>query len=59
MRLALMEQCKGGDNSSEVVSATNQLKLLAPDGKHRMTDVLDYAVARPIWERWGMGDKNC
>ena len=27
---------------SEVVSATNQLKLLAPDGKHRMTVVLDY-----------------
>jgi cell filamentation protein len=26
-----------------VVSATNQLKLLAPDGKHRLTDVLDYA----------------
>lgn len=27
---------------SEVVSATNQLKLLAPDGKCRLTDVLDY-----------------
>ena len=27
---------------SEVVSVTNQLKLLAPDGKRRMTDVLDY-----------------
>lgn len=26
---------------SEVVSATNQLKLLAPDGKKRLTDVLD------------------
>lgn len=26
---------------NEVVSATNQLKLLAPDGKHRLTDVLD------------------
>lgn len=25
----------------EVVSATNQLKLLAPDGKRRLTDVLD------------------
>ncbi len=25
-----------------MVSATNQLKLLAPDGKRRMTDVLDY-----------------
>ena len=25
-----------------MVSATNQLKLLAPDGKHRATDVLDY-----------------
>lgn len=25
----------------EVVSDTNQLKLLAPDGKHRLTDVLD------------------
>lgn len=29
-------------NQSEVVSVTNQLKLLAPDGKHRMTDVLDH-----------------
>ena len=27
---------------SEVVSVTNQLKLMAPDGKRRMTDVLDY-----------------
>ena len=26
----------------EVVSVTNQLKLLAPDGKRRLTDVLDY-----------------
>ena len=25
----------------ELVSATNQLKLLAPDGKHRQTDVID------------------
>ena len=28
--------------TSEVVSGTNQLKLLAPDGKHRLADVLDY-----------------
>lgn len=28
--------------NSEVVSVTNQLKLLAPDGKRRLTDVLDY-----------------
>lgn len=28
---------------SEVVSVTNQLKLLAPDGKRRLTDVLDSA----------------
>ena len=28
--------------NSEVVSGTNQLKLLAPDGKQRLTDVLDY-----------------
>ena len=27
---------------NEVVSATTQLKLLAPDGKKRLTDVLDY-----------------
>ncbi len=27
---------------SQVVSATTQLKLLAPDGKKRITDVLDY-----------------
>ena len=30
-----------GENS-ELVSGTNQLKLLAPDGKRRLTDVLDY-----------------
>ena len=30
-----------GENS-EVVSDTNQLKLLAPDGKRRLVDVLDY-----------------
>ncbi len=29
--------------NSEVVSATTQLKLLAPDGKKRMTDTLDYS----------------
>ena len=28
--------------NSEVVSGTNQLKLLAPDGKRRLADVLDY-----------------
>lgn len=28
--------------NSEVVSATTQLKLLAPDGKKRLSDVLDY-----------------
>lgn len=28
--------------NSEVVSATTQLKLLAPDGKKRFTDMLDY-----------------
>lgn len=31
------------NEGNEVVSATNQLKLLAPDGKHRLTDVLDNA----------------
>ena len=30
-----------GENS-EVVSGTNQLKLLAPDGKRRLADALDY-----------------
>ncbi len=30
-----------GENG-EVVSGTNQLKLLAPDGKRRLADVLDY-----------------
>ena len=30
-----------GENS-ELVSGTNQLKLLAPDGKRRLADVLDY-----------------
>ena len=29
-------------DNSEVVSGTNQLKLLAPDGKYRLADVLDY-----------------
>ena len=37
---------------NEVVSATNQLKLLAPDGKRHLTDVLDFegicALARNI-----------
>jgi cell filamentation protein len=28
--------------NSEVVSATTQLKLFAPDGKNRLTDMLDY-----------------
>lgn len=31
------------NEGNEVVSVTNQLKLLAPDGKHRLTDVLDNA----------------
>ena len=30
------------NEGSEVVSVTNQLKLLAPDGKRRLADVLDY-----------------
>ena len=30
------------NEGSEVVSVTNQLKLLAPDGKRRLTDVIDY-----------------
>ena len=29
--------------NNEVVSVTNQLKLSAPDGKRRLTDVLDYS----------------
>lgn len=28
--------------NNEVVSATTQLKLLAPDGKKRLSDMLDY-----------------
>jgi cell filamentation protein len=28
--------------SSQVISATTQLKFLAPDGKNRLADVLDY-----------------
>lgn len=28
--------------NNELVSATNQFKLIAPDGKRRLTDVLDY-----------------
>lgn len=31
------------NEGNEVVSGTNQLKLLAPDGKRRLTDVLDNA----------------
>ena len=30
------------NEGSELVSVTNQLKLLAPDGKRRLADVLDY-----------------
>jgi len=29
--------------NSQVVSVTTQLKLLAPDGEKRLTDMLDYA----------------
>jgi len=36
----LKTKLKGENN--EVVSVTNQLKLSAPDGKRRLTDVLDY-----------------
>ena len=35
-----------GENC-ELVSAINQLKLLAPDGKRRLADVLDYDSAIP------------
>ena len=35
-------QAKLKNENSEVVSATTQLKLLAPDGKKRLADVLDY-----------------
>jgi len=28
--------------NSQLVSATNQLKFLAPDGKNRLADILDY-----------------
>lgn len=31
------------NEGNELVSGTNQLKLLAPDGKRRLTDVLDNA----------------
>lgn len=31
------------EENSQVVSATTQLKLLAPDGKRRFSDMLDYA----------------
>lgn len=34
--------------SSQVVSATTQLKLLAPDGKHRLTDVMDMDAVRML-----------
>ena len=30
------------NEGNEVVSVTNQLKLFAPDGKRRLTDILDY-----------------
>lgn len=35
---------------SQVVSATTQLKLLAPDGKRRLSDMLDY-VSSLLWEK--------
>lgn len=34
--------------SSQVVSATTQLKLKAPDGKHRLTDVMDMDTVRQL-----------
>ena len=37
-----MSQDEVEERGSEVVSVTNQLKLLAPDGKQRLTEVLDY-----------------
>lgn len=37
-------------NGSELVSATNQLKLLASDGKRYLTDVLDNAGVM-LWRR--------
>ena len=42
-----------GENS-EVVSGTNQLKLLAPDGKRRLADVLDYDGVLLTRARQGM-----
>ena len=46
---------------SEVVSVTNQLKLLAPDGKRRLTDVLDSAgvemLAKSIRNQRALTDK--
>jgi hypothetical protein len=36
-----MAQGQAQARASEVVSATNQLKLKAPDGKQRLTDVLE------------------
>ena len=33
---------------SEVVSATTQLKLIAPDGKRRLTDVMDMDTVRQL-----------
>ena len=33
---------KSKQENSELVSATNQLKILAPDGKKRLSDMLDY-----------------
>lgn len=34
--------------SSQVVSATTQLKLMAPDGKRRLTDVMDMDTVRQL-----------
>ena len=43
---------------NEVVSGTNQLKLHAPDGKMRLTDVLDAAGVVETKERLWRGTRS-
>lgn len=49
------------EGGNQTVTKCNQLKLLAPDGKNRLTDVADPSLsldrARDTWQKHGCSDK--
>ena len=45
--------------NSQVVSATTQLKFLTPDGKRRLTDVLDYNGIIALGKKCQIGRASC